>query len=62
MGRSLGRWENRVKEYVSERGVKGNGLDWTKRECMDREQWRSICYGHPLLGTPLVEGARHQNY
>ncbi len=24
--RPLGRWEDRVKEYVSERGVRGNGL------------------------------------
>ncbi len=25
-GRPLGRWEDRVKEFVSERGVRGNGL------------------------------------
>ncbi len=25
-GRLLGRWEDRVKEYVSERGVRRNGL------------------------------------
>ncbi len=25
-GRPLGRWDDRVKEYVSERGVRGNGL------------------------------------
>ncbi len=49
-GRSLGRWEDRVKEYVSERGVRGNGLEWTRRECMDRERWRSVCRGHPLGG------------
>ncbi len=24
-GRPLGRWEGRVKEYVSERGVRGKG-------------------------------------
>ncbi len=47
-GRPLGRWEDRVKEYVSERGVRGNGLEWAKRECMDRERWRSLCCGHPL--------------
>ncbi len=45
-GRPLGRWEDRVKEYVSERGVRGNGFEWIRRECMDREKWRSIC--HPL--------------
>ncbi len=27
-GRPLGRWKDRVKEYVSERGVRGNGLAW----------------------------------
>ncbi len=49
-GRPLGRWDNRVKEYVSERGIKGNGLEWASRECMDRERWRSVCCGHPLGG------------
>ncbi len=38
--RPLVRWEDRVKEYVSERGVRGNGLEWARRECMDRERWR----------------------
>ncbi len=47
-GRLLGRWESKVKEYVSERGVRGNGLEWSRRECMDRERWRSVCHGHPL--------------
>ncbi len=42
-GRPLGRWEDRVKEYVSERGVRGNGLEWARREPMDRERWRSVC-------------------
>ncbi len=47
--RPLGRWEDRVKEYVSERGVQGSGLEWARRECMDRERWwRSICRGHPV--------------
>ncbi len=49
-GRPLGRWEDRVKEYVSERGVRGNGLEWARRECMDKERWRSICRGHPPWG------------
>ncbi len=26
-GRSLGRWKDRVKEYMSERGVRGSGLE-----------------------------------
>ncbi len=37
-------------EYVSARGVKGNRLEWARRECMDRERWRFICRGHPLWG------------
>ncbi len=47
-GRPLGRWEDRVKVYV--RGVRGNGLEWARRECMDRERWRSVCHGPPLWG------------
>ncbi len=51
----------KVKEYVSERGVRGNGLEWARRECMDRERWRYVCRGHPLGGV-LPEGARHRSY
>ncbi len=32
-GRPFGRWEDWVKEYVSERGVRGNRLEWARREC-----------------------------
>ncbi len=42
-----GSWEDRVKEYVSERGVRGNGLEWARREYMERERWKSVCHGHP---------------
>ncbi len=49
-GRPLGRWEDWVKEYVSERGVRGNGLEWARMECIDRERWRCICHDHPLGG------------
>ncbi len=45
-GRPLGRREDRVKEYVSKREVRGNGFEWVRRECMDRERWRSVCRGH----------------
>ncbi len=44
-----------MKEYVSERGVRGNRLEWARRECMDRERWRSVCRGHPPLETLLEE-------
>ncbi len=49
-GRPLGRWEDVVKKYVSEWGVRGNALEWARRECMDRERWRSVCRGHLLGG------------
>ncbi len=39
------------KEYRSERGARGNRLEWARRECMDRERWSSICHGHPLGGS-----------
>ncbi len=55
-GQPPGRWEDRVREYVSERGVKGNGLGQARRECMDRERWRSVCHGHPL--EDASEGSR----
>ncbi len=48
--RPLGKWEDRVKEYVCERGVRGNGLKWERRECMDRKRWTSVSRGHPLGG------------
>ncbi len=60
-GRPLGKWEDRVKEYLSERGVRGNGLERARRECMDRERWRSFCHGHPLGDVMLPEGTRHQS-
>ncbi len=49
-GRLLVRWEDRVKEYASERGMRGNRLEWARRECMDKERWRSVCHGHSLWG------------
>ncbi len=50
-GRPLVRWEDRVKvkECMSERGVRGNGLEWARRECMDRERWRSFCHQSLIL-------------
>ncbi len=48
-GRPLGRWEDRVRKCVSERGVRRNGLEWERRECKYRER-RAVCRGHPLLG------------
>ncbi len=42
-------------EYMSERGARGNGLEWARRERMDRERWRFVCRGHPLGGRCLRE-------
>ncbi len=54
-GRPLERWEDRVKEYISERGVRGNELEQTRRKYMDRERSRSFFHGHPLGGCSWRE-------
>ncbi len=54
-GRPRGRWENRMKEYVSERGVRGNRLDWARRKCMDSDRWRSVCCGDASGGREVSE-------
>ena len=39
-GRPPGRWRERVKEYVCERGAtRGRGLDQARRECLDWEKF-----------------------
>ncbi len=44
-GRPLGRWKDRVKEYMSERGAtRGGGLEQARRECLGRERWRRQNY------------------
>ncbi len=53
---SVGRWRNRVKEYMCERGAtRGGELDQARRECLDRERWRLFCHGHTLGGHPWRE-------
>ncbi len=43
--RPLGRWKDRVKEYMSERGAtRGGGLEQARRKCLDREKWRFFCF------------------
>ncbi len=54
-GRPLISGEDQVREYVNQRGVRGTVLDWARRECMDRERWRSISRGHPLGGRSRRE-------
>ncbi len=50
-GRPLGRWRDRVTEYMCEMGAtRGGGLDQARKECLDRERWRLFCRGHTLGG------------
>ena len=50
-GRPPGRWRDRIKEYMCERGAtREGGLDQAGRECLDRERWRLFCCGHTLGG------------
>ncbi len=45
---ALGRWKDRVKEYICERGAtRRGGLDQARKECVDKERWRLFCHGHP---------------
>ncbi len=38
-GRPLGKWKDKIKEYMSERGAtRGEGLEQARRECLDRER------------------------
>ncbi len=53
-GWPLGRWMDRVEEYLGERGVNGRGmLEEVGRECWDRERCvgmgrgEDFCRGHP---------------
>ncbi len=57
-GRPLGRWKNRVKEYMS---LRGEGCIKKGRECVDRERWKVFCCGQ-LLGGHSQEGARCLSY
>ncbi len=51
-GRPIGRWEDRVRKYVSEIGVRGNAMEWARRECIDRERWRLSAMATPLVDAP----------
>ncbi len=50
-GRPPGRWRDRVKEHMYERGAtRGGGLGQARRECLDRERWKLFCRDHLLGG------------
>ncbi len=45
-GRSLGRWKDRVKEYMCERGAtRRGGFEQVRREYLDKERWRLFLPG-----------------
>ncbi len=51
--RPLGRWRDRVEEYMCERGAtRGEGLDQARQEYLDRERRRLFCCGHTLESCP----------
>ena len=55
-GRLPGRWRNRVKEYMHERGTtRGGRLNQSARECLERERWRLFCLSHPLVRCSRME-------
>ena len=59
-GRPPVKWEDRVIEYVNERGEgRIRGLENAREECKNREKWRLFCRGHPLGGA-LGRGNRRQ--
>ncbi len=46
-GRPPGRWRDRVKEYMCERGAtRRGGFNQTRRECL---RWRIFCCGYSLM-------------
>lgn len=45
-GRPTVRWNDRIKEYLCDRGTaRGGGLDKARREFLD-ERWRLFCPGY----------------
>ncbi len=54
-GRPPGRWRDRVKEYMCERGATREGRAESRRRCLDRERWRLFFSGHLLRGHSWQE-------
>ncbi len=54
--RPLGRWEDKVKEYMCERGAtRRRGFEPARGKHLDRERWRLCCCGHPFGGQSKRE-------
>ncbi len=62
-GRPLGRWKDRMEEYLGEKGINGRGvLEQARRECWDKERWRFFYRDHPAPGGTFRKIARCQGY
>ncbi len=49
----LGRWKDRVKEYVCERNAsRGGVLEQARMKCLERERWRLFAMTSPLGDVP----------
>ncbi len=58
-GRSPGRWRDRVREYMCERGAtRVGGLDQARRECLDEESGSVFTVTTPLGDIPGRSGVR----
>ncbi len=58
-GRPPVKWRDKVQEYVRERDEGSlRSLEQARGECRDRERWKLLCCGHPLVGAPR---SRRQN-
>ncbi len=54
-GKSLGRWQDRVTEYMCERGAsRRGGFKQARRKGLDRKKRRRLCHVHPLGGSSTV--------
>ncbi len=59
--RSLGRWKDRLEEYLGERGISVREvLEQVRRTYWDRERWRLMSW--PLPRGTFHEGVRRQSY
>ncbi len=59
-GMPLGRWKDRVKEYMCERGAaRGRGQEQARWECLDRGSWSLLLWLLPC--GMFLEGVRGQS-
>ena len=55
-GKPLVRWEDRIKENILEGDAdRGEGLEQTRRGCMDKERWRLFYCSHRIGGRSQRE-------